>query len=80
MSARDAVGRRRNAVETLIRNMGLANEGWTLDQMVAIILREYGYGIRDKTATAIIEQLTRHKKIYRRGSRWFVYSTEKQSQ
>ena len=77
MSAQDAVGRRRAAINCLKRNMELSTDGWTLDRMVRLIVREYGYGIRDKTAKEIIEQLTKHKVIHRKGTRWYRRKPER---
>lgn len=77
MSARDSVNRRRYAIECLKNNMQITNEGWTLNEMVTLILREYGHGITDKTAIRIIEQLTKYKELYRRGGRWYLYKSGK---
>lgn len=76
MSARDAVGRRRFAIQALLRDMQITVEGWKLGEMVGLLVREYGYGIRDKTAVEIIQQLTKHGRIYKKGAKWYF----KQSQ
>ena len=80
MSARDAVGRRRFAVESLIQNMRITEGGWTVSQMVSFIVREYGYGIRDKTADGIIKQLAKHGRIYKKSGLYYVKKTRKQTQ
>ena len=66
MSAGDAVTRRRNIVKSLIRNMQITDEGWTFDDALRFIVKSYGHGIRDSTATNILRQLERHKVIYRK--------------
>ena len=77
MSARDAVSRRRHAVETLKRNMHLADTGWKLNKMVTLILRDYGHGITAKRAISIIEQLTKYKDLYKHHDRWYLHKPKK---
>ena len=80
MSAGDAVTRRRNVVESLIRNMQVSKEGWTHADALRFIIAEYGYGIRDSTASNILKQLARHKRLYTKHGLLYAKKPRKQTQ
>lgn len=71
MSA-DPVSRRARAIDTLIRNMAASNEGWTTPQIIHFLVRQYGYGIREKTASDILMQLSNMRVLYQKGLKWYV--------
>ena len=68
----DPVTRRGKAVEALLRNIRVSGGGWTLDQCVRFLVKQYGYGIRKRTAALILGELDELGVLYTKGAKIYV--------
>ena len=68
----EPVVRRSKAVKALLRNIRESGVGWTVDECIIFLVREYGYGIRRRTAADIIRELTELGVLHTQGLKKYV--------
>jgi len=71
----DPVTRRSGAIRALLRNIHLSGSGWTLDECAKFLVRQYGYGLRARTARGIIGELVELGVLYSKGLKFYVRKT-----
>ena len=63
------VPRRSRAIKALIRNMRASTSGWTEAEASKFLVKQYGYGLRKRTAVGILRELVELGVLYIEGYR-----------